>query len=197
MEHFWIPGGLAVFPGLKGRTNWSLFFFFFYLLALIMSRDTVRSAIHRPPWARRLTRIVFSCQLCWLSQVFFKIICRTTANQACFVAQTLSVGRQSNSKIYSKFKHFKQSATRRFFWPIATEAPGTPSHVSGVKMKNRKRRGPMLLQLDWTQWSFNIFDRLKTRKKKDKPTAKSYGNPLANHRRCCFIFVLISHLYLS
>jgi hypothetical protein len=32
-------------------------------------------------------------------------------------------------------------------------------------MKNRKRRGPLLLQLDRTRWSFIIFDRLKTRKK--------------------------------
>lgn len=72
---------------------------------------------------------------------------------------------------------------------------GTPSHVSGVKMKNRKGRGPASAAAARPNSVVVYYFRSFKNKKKDKPAAKSYGNPLANHRRCCFIFVLISHLY--
>jgi hypothetical protein len=42
----WSPCGcLAVFPRLKGRGNVSLFFLFYYLVALVVNSDTVRTTI--------------------------------------------------------------------------------------------------------------------------------------------------------
>jgi hypothetical protein len=88
------------FPGTKVGQNRSLFFLFgnFWRRWLkIVVTDYVYS------WARQLTATVFSPFLFFSQWGFTKnLICRTTADQACFVLNltTFSVGKPSHLKIF-------------------------------------------------------------------------------------------------
>jgi hypothetical protein len=70
------------FPRLKGRTNSSLFFLIDNLVAFIIDRCGVRSTII----PEQLAGTWFSLAVFVLSQsgFFLYLICRTTADQACF-----------------------------------------------------------------------------------------------------------------
>jgi hypothetical protein len=92
MEPLWMPG--CGFPGLKGRTNLSLFFLFNYLIALIMNR-TIWSTIipELGGWLGLFT--VVSCRFCWLSQFVKRLQIRLVLF---FTSQLFlwSVGKQLN-----------------------------------------------------------------------------------------------------
>jgi hypothetical protein len=108
------------FPGIKVGQNWSLFFLFWQFLGtLIINRYVVKE--HAFSWARRLTATVFSFRFFFfLSNGSLKIsFVEWLQIRPVLSLATLSVGKPSHWK---PFEHFKQSATRQFFYQEEPDA---------------------------------------------------------------------------
>jgi hypothetical protein len=78
------------FPGLKGRTNVSLFFLFFY--HLVMKRYGVRLFLRRLTAGFFLPFLLSQSGQIRVNEINKYFICRTTLHQACFIPHNFVCG---------------------------------------------------------------------------------------------------------